>query len=84
MEALTTFLPIIEGSLSIFNVFMLFSLWQLKQEVEREKKYNSEFIRREEINNKELNTVIFQLQKEFNQRLLKIEMGLAKRWSTWK
>ena len=72
MESIHTFLPILEGGLSIFNVFMIFSLRDLKQDIQREKEQNKKFISREENTNKEL-----------DKRLLKIELELAKRWSTW-
>jgi hypothetical protein len=72
MEILTELKPFIDGSISIFNTYLLFQLINIKAEMQREKEYFLKFREEERTNNDNL-----------DRRLKKIEIQAARRWSTW-
>ena len=72
MENFTELLPLIEGGMSIFNVIILMQISSIKKEIEREKHYFIGFANQEKKQNEDLDN-----------RLNKLEIQAAKRWSTW-
>lgn len=72
MDLISGISPIINGSISIFNVYVLFRIISIEKEVEREKKFFLEFRKQEKETNKELDL-----------RLRAIEKQAARRWTTF-
>lgn len=72
MENFTELLPLIEGGMSVFNVIILMQISSIKKEIEREKQYFIGFANQENKHNEDLDN-----------RLSKLEIQAAKRWSTW-
>lgn len=72
MDLLTDLKPFIDGSISIFNTYLLFQLMSIKTELQREKEYFLKFREQEKNTNDDI-----------NRRLNKLEIQASKRWSTW-
>ncbi len=72
MDIFSLLTPVINGSVSAFNLYILFRIITIEKELERERKFFLDF----RINEQKTN-------QEINNRLLNIEMELSKRFSTW-
>ncbi len=72
MKILTHLKPFVDGSISVFNAYLLFQLINIKSELQREKDYFLKFREQEKATNEDI-----------DKRLKKLEIQACKRWSTW-